>query len=255
MNGLIRPLPEITELQQQLLEQFGLTAHFAAECEFYASFELSSSEFVNFASKLRHQIPLFDKLEHERGTDQLEFALYATANVPSLLSQYQETKEYLRRTMNAKFSPKPYADEPGSGLHVHVHLEDAQGRRVFYKDDHSMSDVLKYSIAGMLEKMPEAAKTLWIEEDDIARIQSNDIDVPKTVSWGANNRSCAIRLPDKSSEKKHIEYRIAGANADLALVIQLMLEGILHGLRTKPPLPPQIHGNANDAQYKLKKLL
>lgn len=75
------------------------------------------------------------------------------------------------------------------------------------------------------------------------------------MSWGANNRSCAIRLPDKSYDKKHIEYRLAGASADLAQVIALMLEGILHGLQTKPALPPQIHGNAHDAQYRLSKLL
>lgn len=248
-------LPDIPALQQILLEQFGFKAFFAAECEFYSSFEMTGKELADRAHTLRLHIPLFDKLDRERGADQYEFALKPTDDINWLLHDFSAAKETIQRELRAKFSPKPYAEEPGSGLHVHVHLEDANGKRVYHKDDHTISDALKYSIAGLLEKMPEAAGILWLEEDDLARIRADDRDVPKTVSWGGNNRSCAIRLPDKSYDKKHIEYRIAGANADLKLVIGLMLEGIIHGLQHKPPLPPQVHGNAHDAQYRLRKLL
>lgn len=226
-----------------------------AECEFYASTSVDDATLSELAETLATSIPLFEKIERERGAGQLEFALHYTDDLHVLTENFTEMKQLIQSALpNVTFSPKPFADQPASGLHLHVHLENASSENVFLKTDRVMSDSLRYAIAGLLEKMPEAFTALCTTEADRARILSGAPDVPSTISWGANNRSCAIRLPDKAPPYKHIEYRLAGAEADIALSIRIVLSHILHGLDTKPPLQPQTYGHAFDAQYGLKRL-
>lgn len=249
LNGLIPTLHNF------LWNRFALRPFFGAECEFYIQPALTDAALDALARTLKSNISLFDRLEREQGDGQLEFCLQYTDDTQVLIVQFEQCKKLIADAHPCDFSPKPFKDQPASGLHVHVHLENAEGARVYYKDDAQMSVALQYSIAGLLEKMPEAVARLWTTEADRARITSNQPDVPKTISWGANNRSCAIRLPDKPHDKKHIEYRLASANADLQQVLECVLDGIGHGLQTKPVLPPQTYGNAHDAQYQLIKLL
>lgn len=157
--------------------------------------------------------------------------------------------------MKADFSAKPFTNQPGNGLHVHVHLADADGQNVFYKDDATMSDALKFSIGGLLHWMPEHMKIFVPTEESRMRFQYAGDHTPTTVSWGANNRTCAIRLPDNHSHTKHIEHRVSGADADPKAVIEAILEAIHWGLTNKADPGAQIHGDAKLDMYKLPKLV
>jgi glutamine synthetase len=80
-------------------------------------------------------------------------------------------------------------------------------------------------------------------------------NVPLTVSWGTNNRTVAVRLPSKAADNKHIEHRVAGADADIAAVTRAILAGIHYGLREKCDPGEPIYGDASMAQYKLPPLV
>ena len=246
----------IAALLCELKNEFALHALIGLECEFYVQPALDDVLLNELALQLVASHSLFDKLEREDGDGQLEFSLRYTKNTAELVQQFISVKRFVAEQYPfVSFSPTPYDQQPASGLHVHLHLETEQGVRVFFKNDQLMSAPLKHSIAGLLARMPDAAKKLITNYEGKARIGSGAIDVPNTISWGTNNRSCAIRLPDAAHDKKHIEYRLAGADVDAVLAIEQMLKGVLYGLREQPALPEPIYGNAHDGQYDLESLL
>ena len=50
---------------------------------------------------------------------------------------------------------KPYADAPGSGMHLHVSVLDRDGRNVFADEDVLGNDLLKQAAAGLLDTMAD----------------------------------------------------------------------------------------------------
>ena len=246
-------MPEIAHWIQTLKHDFGYAALVACEIEFYLSAPIPD----RFWDLLREQNLPIANTEAERGLHQYEVALLpeapgqAAAHAEALkLALIQQATAF---GIKVDFSAKPFPDQPGSGLHVHVHLEDAQGQRVYYKDDNTISDPLAFSIGGLLACMREDLPIFAPTPASRARFAKGS-NSPLTLSWGANNRSCAIRLPDKPHAKKHIEHRVAGADADVTATIAAILRGIHHGLSHRITPGPQIYGDASLPQYNLPPL-
>lgn len=257
MSGLIH------SWRDRLISDFGLYPVTAAEIEFY----LHGSEGLNlerFWQAVRTgceqaQIGIF-KIEKEKGKEQHEVALMPENDPDKTARDVSTLKTILERRaeaedLRAEFSAKPATDQPGSGLHIHIHLENADGKNVFYKSDERISDALKFSIGGLLacarEDMPIFAPTAQSRKRFVP-----GSNTPLTVSWGANNRTVAIRLPDSVPDNKRIEHRIAGADADPQAVMATVLTAIYKGLNEKiAPMTPQIYGDAALAMYDLPKLI
>jgi glutamine synthetase len=55
----------------------------------------------------------------------------------------------------ACFMAKPFTARAGSGLHVHVSMNDAGGRNLFASDDPAGTPLLRHAIGGMKAVMPE----------------------------------------------------------------------------------------------------
>jgi glutamine synthetase len=229
----------------RLNDDFCLRPVTAAEIEFYYSGDIEM-----FWKTVSAAIPLL-KYEKERGRDQYEIAL-APAAPEKTVADLIAFKTVAQK-LGADFSAKPFSDQPGSGLHIHVHLEDKTGKNVFYKDDSGMSDALKYSIGGLLADVQISMPIFAPSEKSFARFQPGG-NAPTTVSWGANNRTVAVRLPDKPHDKKHIEHRVAGADANPAAVMKVILEAIYDGLTRKLDPGPQVYGDASLEMYGLTRL-
>jgi glutamine synthetase len=76
---------------------------------------------------------------------------------------------------------------------------------------------------------------------------------PTNLSFGADNRTCAIRIPTTKKDQpnsKRLEYRIASANADTVLCLSSILLALSQ--KQAPESFKQIFGNAFDEQYKVK---
>jgi len=54
-----------------------------------------------------------------------------------------------RQGMLASFMAKPFVDQAGSGMHIHVSLLDKNGSNVFASTKEAPAPVLKHAIAGL----------------------------------------------------------------------------------------------------------
>jgi glutamine synthetase len=145
--------------------------------------------------------------------------------------------------MDATFLAKPYADMAGSGLHLHVGLNDAEGRNVFAAADPCGSLTMRHAAAGLLDTMAEGMAIFAPLANSWRRFRS-EAYVPLTADWSVNNRGAALRVPVSDAANRRLEHRVAGADANLYLVTGWVLGGILKGLaeRREPRAP--LEGNA-----------
>jgi glutamine synthetase len=252
----------ISDAQAALRTQFSLRPVVAGEIEFYL--HGSSTGDVNAfwrdveTALTSKSISIF-KCEQERGHEQWEIALAprkdAHTAAADIITAKQLISHYARaNNMGAEFAAKPLADQPGSGLHIHVHLEDFSGERVFYKKNDVISDALKWSLGGLLATMRDNMPVFAPTAASRARFVAGS-NAPITLSWGANNRTCALRLPDINAPYRHIEHRVAGSDADPEAVIAVILEGIIYGLTHQCDPGAQVYGDASKEVYDLERLM
>ena len=125
---------------------------------------------------------------------------------------------------------------------MHIHLN-------FPEDD----DIEKYAKI-LCHYLPDTLDYFLPSLEDYVRLDSKFM-APTHISYGGNNRSVLIRIPD--SEPKRLEHRLAGANAEPVLVIYAMLQSIKKGLQNPDAIPPleKTFGNAFDLQYGLRKII
>ncbi len=151
-----------------------------------------------------------------------------------------------RHGMQATFMAKPYPDQAGSGLHLHMSLVDQAGRNVFDGGRKPASQRLLHAIGGILDLMPESMALLCPNVNSFRRFKPN-IFTPLRRCWGYENRSVALRVPLGEGKARRIEHRIAGADANPYLVLATLLAGVHHGLTRKIDPGPPFEGNAGYA--------
>lgn len=148
-----------------------------------------------------------------------------------------------RHGMDATFLSKPYADMAGSGLHVHISLNDRDGRNVFASPDPLGSAQLQHAAAGMLATMGDGMAIFAPLANAWRRFRS-EAYVPLTADWSINNRGTALRVPASDAVNRRLEHRVAGAEANPYLVVSWLLGGVLKGLDAAQVPRPPANGNA-----------
>lgn len=236
---------------EALQSQFGLTPVMAAEIECYVLLAAESQAVMDaFWGPVEQELKQggidLIRIEKERGAHQYELVTNLTTPVrlAEWLATIRDTVERHanRADIRATFAAKAYSDQPASGLHLHLHLADAQGNNAYHKTEEWTSDALRWSLGGLLADLPRALPIFCPGEYAYYRFDDAD-HVPKSISWGVNNRYCALRIPAiEDPYSKRIEHRVPGADANPAEAIAAMLEGVLNGLRNKIEPPPQEHG-------------
>jgi glutamine synthetase len=143
-----------------------------------------------------------------------------------------------RHGMDATFMPKPYAQQTGSGQHVHLSLLDDSGRNLFDDGSAAGSMLLRSAIAGLAATMHEAMLIFAPSFTSFRRFAAN-VFVPVNRTWGYNNRSVAFRVPSGPGDGRRIEHRVAGSDANPYLVLAAVLAGVLYGIesRLEPAAP------------------
>lgn len=186
------------------------------------------------------------RIEQERGAHQYELVTQVTT--AERLAQWLEIirdtilAQAARADVRASFDAKPFADQPGSGLHLHLHLADDAGINQYWKTEEWTGDALRWSLGGLLADLPRALPVFCPGAYALYRFDDAD-HVPKIAGWGVNNRYCALRIPAiEDPYLKRIEHRVPSADADPQAAIATMLEGVLMGLRKKIEPPAQEHG-------------
>ena len=138
----------------------------------------------------------------------------------------------------ASFMPKPRADCPGSGMHVHQCLYDEDGVNVFYdaKDPwgFNLSAVGKSYIAGLLKYAPELSLLTNQYVNSYKRLAAGG-DAPTCASWGSEHNAL-VRVPSYRPDKES-DMRVVLRNPDPAcnpyLAFAAMLRAGLAGIQDK----------------------
>ena len=142
----------------------------------------------------------------------------------------------------ATFMAKPWTDRAGSGLHLHVSLEGADGKNAMASEDPAGTPLLRHAIGGMAALLPESMAIFAPNMNSYRRFNANSY-APVAPSWGVNNRTVALRVPAGPAPSRHIEHRVAGADANPYLALAAMLAGVHHGLKNEIDPGPPIVGD------------
>lgn len=140
------------------------------------------------------------------------------------------------------FMAKPYAELAGSGMHIHVSLNDEAGNNLFAAEEPSGSPLLRHAIGGLKSTMAESLLVFAPNGNSYRRFRAQSY-APVAASWGVNNRSVSLRIPTGPADSRHLEHRIAGADANPYLVAAAVLAGIQAGIERAADPGPPVTGN------------
>ena len=141
----------------------------------------------------------------------------------------------LKHGYRASFMAKPYLQHPGSGMHVHVSLYDADGNNLLALNQ---QQPLRHAVAGCLALLP-ASMPIFAPNQNAFRRLGGTTNIATQASWGYEDRDACLRIPESDAKNLRIEYRLAGADANPYLVLAAILVGLEHGLEAgKEPILP-----------------
>ncbi|WP_454915482.1 glutamine synthetase family protein [Xanthobacter sediminis] len=149
-----------------------------------------------------------------------------------------------RNGLRATFMAKPLAAFAGNGMHVHVSLMDKAGGNVFARPEGG-DETLRHAAGGLLATMLDSTLLFVPSFNGYRRLVPGSY-APVSVTWGYDNRSVAVRVPNGPPQARRLEHRIAGAEAHPHLVLAAILAGMLEGLERRIEPPPPLVGNAYD---------
>ena len=129
----------------------------------------------------------------------------------------------------ATFMAKPYARFSGSGMHLHASLADGEGRNAFASEEPTGGPLLKRAIAGLKETMADAMGLFAPNANSYRRFRQNSY-APLAPTWGVNNRTVSLRIPAGAAATRHLEHRVAGADANPYLALAAVLAGMHKGI-------------------------
>jgi glutamine synthetase len=157
-----------------------------------------------------------DTLNHESGAAQFEIN-FRHGDALELADQVFLFKRTVRQTamrhgVYATFMAKPMQYEPGSAMHVHQSVLDADGRNVFSDADGGPTETFRHYIGG-LQRYGPAAMPLFAPNVNSYR-RFTYYEAPLNIHWGVENRTCGLRVPEAAPEARRVENRIIAADVN-----------------------------------------
>lgn len=192
-----------------------------------------------------------ETLISEFAPGQYEMTLHYRANVVQAADDLVRLKRLVRmharaHGVTACFMAKPNEDYAGSGMHMHVSLQDAAGQNVFIEAvEGQWSDTIRHAIGGLRATMGESMLVFAPHANSWRRFASQSY-APVSPTWGVNNRSVALRIPAGDITARRIEHRPAGVDANPYLVGATVLAGVRHGLKQRIDPGVETTGNGYD---------
>jgi glutamine synthetase len=151
-----------------------------------------------------------------------------------------------RHGLRASFRPKPLAELTGNGAHLHASLWDPQGHNLFPdpQGPSGLSPLAHHFLGGLLEHAPAlCALTNPIANsyERLARTTpaSGASWSPGWISYGGNNRTHMVRLPDN----QRLELRLPDGAANPYLLQAAVLAAGLDGIERQLDPGPRSERN------------
>jgi glutamine synthetase len=148
--------------------------------------------------------------------------------------------------MEACFMAKPFGEQSGSGMHLHLSLNDAEGRNVFADTaDGALSPMMLHAIGGVRATVGRTMLVLAPFLNSWRRLAAT-VYSPASDTWGVENRTVALRVPAGAPATRHFEHRVAGVDANPYLVAAVTLAAALDGIEAGHDPGPPVTGSAYD---------
>jgi len=137
----------------------------------------------------------------------------------------------------ACFMAKPFEDDSGSGMHVHMSLVDKNGNNYFSQGKEKMASPpfsarLRHAVGGLAKTMAESTAIFAPNANSYRRLRP-EMFAPVEPNWGANHRNVALRIPVSDEKNLRFEHRTSGADANPYLVTSAIIAGVHYGLKNK----------------------
>ncbi len=182
---------------------------------------------------------------HEGAPGQQEIDLrYADALTMAdnvMTFRYVVREVAITQGVRASFMPKPFSEQPGSGMHTHVSLFEGD-RNAFYdaEDPYQLSETGKAFVAGLLKHAREISGVTnqWVNSYKRLIVGG---EAPTAVCWGHANRSALVRVPMYSpgkSSSRRVEIRSLDSACNPYLAYAVILAAGLKGVEKGYELPP-----------------
>jgi glutamine synthetase len=261
---------EIQEILQKFLN-LKIKVAFGFEFEFYLVDQ--NNKPIKNTTNIIQEIQFFLQRENffayvdqEKEIGQLEICSIATFDIIKNIDQWiiilKKLKSQLKKqNIFLNHKAKPFLDKAGNGLHINISLHDLQNSENLFSFNNNYRNDIKnklmaYSIGGLLKNIEEKINQFIFNESTILRIQNSDRNTTTNFSWGQNNRTTMIRIPESLPNLKRIENRLPSSENNLYKMVFLTLEGIFEGIINKIDPIQCIYGLAFQEQYNfLKKII
>ncbi|MEU5219801.1 glutamine synthetase family protein [Streptomyces sp. NPDC020807] len=141
-----------------------------------------------------------------------------------------------------------YNEREGNSCHIHLSLQDADGRNVMAGDDpHGMSATMRHFLAGQLAALRDFSLLYAPNINSYKRFQPGSF-APTAVAWGHDNRTCALRIVGHGRSTR-FENRLPGGDVNPYLAVAGLIAAGLHGIEQRLELPEPCTGNAYTGDY------
>ncbi|WP_430449322.1 glutamine synthetase family protein [Rhodophyticola sp.] len=147
----------------------------------------------------------------------------------------------------ATFMAKPIEGEPGSAMHIHHSVVDAEtGANIFSAADGAETPAFGHFISGMQRHLPSVIALLAPYVNSYRRYVP-DFAAPINLEWGHDNRTTGIRIPISDPGARRVENRLPGMDCNPYLGIAASLACGYLGLTEGLEPGPEYTGDAYDA--------
>lgn len=137
-----------------------------------------------------------------------------------------------------------YDEREGNSCHIHLSLQDEQGRPVLADETgpHGMSQTMRHFLAGQLAAMRDFTLLYAPNINSYKRFRPGSF-APTAVAWGPDNRTCALRVVGHGHSHR-LENRLPGGDVNPYLAVAGMVAAGLYGIEHALELPDATTGNA-----------
>ena len=160
--------------------------------------------------------------------------------------------------LRATFMPKPFSHLTGNGCHAHVSLWDKNGKKNFFsnsKDEMGLSKLAYQFLGGIMHNVEELTSIFNPTVNSFKRINaprtlSGATWSPNAVSYGGNNRTHMVRIPDAG----RFEMRLMDGAVNPYLLQAGILGAGLDGIENKRDPGKRLDINMYTEGHKVKGL-
>jgi glutamine synthetase len=152
------------------------------------------------------------------------------------------TRELARRAgALATFMAKPFGDQAGNSMHLHVSLW-REGEPAFAPAQGVENELHRQALGGVLSHLPGIVLYGAPTVNSYKRFEQHSF-APASATWGADNRTVAIRSLVESPAATRIELRTGAADAQPHWAIAALLAAVVAGIESQDD--PGARGEGN----------